>query len=212
MSYSVRSCGGATGRWPTARSRYSCGSGCASTVSRCRSWAWGRCGRSTRAPTPRPTRTSASASSSRTGGCCCRGRWRYWPRPWPSSCSSGSEAPWRTVHSMAPFGDFGSLSWRVYLRRDFGVFTCVTQTRKTQRPGPGQHPHAAGAQRRQVAVLFADISGFTRLVESVDPETVYQVVRPLMDELALRVRLHDGEIQQILGDGFMAVFGLRHAH
>jgi class 3 adenylate cyclase len=58
-------------------------------------------------------------------------------------------------------------------------------------------------------VLFADISGFTRLVEMVDPEIVYEIVRPLMDELVLLVRLHDGEIQQVLGDGFMAVFGLR---
>jgi class 3 adenylate cyclase len=63
--------------------------------------------------------------------------------------------------------------------------------------------------RRHVAVLFADISGFTRLVETSDPEVVYDVVRPLMDELVLLVNLHEGEIQQVLGDGFMAVFGLR---
>jgi class 3 adenylate cyclase len=67
----------------------------------------------------------------------------------------------------------------------------------------------AGLGRRDVAVLFADISGFTRLVESVDPETVYAVVRPLLDELVQLVRGYGGEIQQVLGDGFMAVFGLR---
>jgi class 3 adenylate cyclase len=63
--------------------------------------------------------------------------------------------------------------------------------------------------RRRVAILFADITGFTALVESVEPETVYQIVRPLMDELVLLVRLYDGEIQQVLGDGFMSAFGLR---
>jgi class 3 adenylate cyclase len=63
-----------------------------------------------------------------------------------------------------------------------------------------------------VAVLFADISGFTRLVETYDPEVVYRMVRPLMDELVRLVRLHGGEIQQVLGDGFMALFGLRCAH
>jgi class 3 adenylate cyclase len=62
-----------------------------------------------------------------------------------------------------------------------------------------------------VAVLFADISGFTRLVETVAPETVYQVVRPLMDELVVLVHQHHGEIQQVLGDGFMAIFGLSAA-
>ena len=63
-------------------------------------------------------------------------------------------------------------------------------------------------QRQWVAVLFADISGFTRLVESVEPEVVYQVIRPFLDELVGRVHRHGGEIQQVLGDGFMAVFGL----
>lgn len=80
------------------------------------------------------------------------------------------------------------------------------------RNAPG-HPQtlsarSTGTRRRHVAVLFADISGFTALVQAVDPELVYQVVRPLMDELVLRVHLHGGVIQQVLGDGFMAVFGL----
>jgi class 3 adenylate cyclase len=62
-----------------------------------------------------------------------------------------------------------------------------------------------------MAVLFCDISGFTRLVETFDPEIVYRMVRPLMDELVRLVHQHDGEIQQVLGDGFMALFGLRYA-
>src|SRR4051812_45615771 len=65
--------------------------------------------------------------------------------------------------------------------------------------------------RRHVAVLFVDISGFTRLVESVPPEEVYQAVRPVLDELSQVVQRHGGEIQQVLGDGFMAVFGLHAA-
>ena len=32
-------------------------------------------------------------------------------------------------------------------------------------------------------MLFADLTGFTELVETVEPEIVYQVVRPLMDDL-----------------------------
>ena len=71
------------------------------------------------------------------------------------------------------------------------------------RPGLTVRPY-----RRRMAVLFADISGFTELVETASPEIVYQVVRPLMDRLVLLVRHHGGDIQQVLGDGFMAVFGL----
>jgi class 3 adenylate cyclase len=66
-------------------------------------------------------------------------------------------------------------------------------------------------QRRTVAVVFADICGFTRLVESVEPEKVYDIMRPLLDDLVDCVHEYGGEIQQVLGDGFMAVFGLRHS-
>lgn len=69
----------------------------------------------------------------------------------------------------------------------------------------------AEPRRRIVAVLFADICGFTKLVESVEPEKVYDIMRPLLDVLVECVHQHGGEIQQVLGDGFMAVFGLRHA-
>src|SRR5262245_15140601 len=70
---------------------------------------------------------------------------------------------------------------------------------------PGRHTN----RRVNVAVLFADLTGFTRLVESADPEVVYEVVRPMMDELVALVNLYEGDIQQVLGDGFMSVFGLR---
>jgi len=66
-------------------------------------------------------------------------------------------------------------------------------------------------RRRQVAVLFADICGFTRLVESAEPEAVYRIMRPLLDDLVGCVHAYGGEVQQVLGDGFMAVFGLRRS-
>lgn len=88
----------------------------------------------------------------------------------------------------------------------------MTQTQMSPNLGLTLHARPDSGQRRRVAVLFADISGFTALVETVAPEMVYQVVRPLMDELVLRVHLHGGEIQQVLGDGFMAVFGLDSYH
>lgn len=69
-------------------------------------------------------------------------------------------------------------------------------------------PHIELGRRRLAAVLFADLTGFTELVDTVEPEIVYQVVRPLMDDLVAIARRHGGEIQQVLGDGFMCVFGL----
>src|SRR4051794_41716283 len=61
-------------------------------------------------------------------------------------------------------------------------------------------------RRRRVAVLFADICGFTRLVESTEPEAVYRIMRPLLDDLVGCVHAYGGDVQQVLGDGFMAGF------
>jgi class 3 adenylate cyclase len=74
--------------------------------------------------------------------------------------------------------------------------------------GLAQDPHRTTGHRRLAAVLFADLTGFTELVETVEPEIVYQVVRPLMDDLVAIAGRYGGEIQQVLGDGFMCVFGL----
>jgi class 3 adenylate cyclase len=73
---------------------------------------------------------------------------------------------------------------------------------------PAGSSDAVDLHRRHVAVVFADLSGFTALVDSVEPEVVYARVRPVIDQLVTLVEFHGGEIQQVLGDGFMAVFGL----
>jgi class 3 adenylate cyclase len=76
-------------------------------------------------------------------------------------------------------------------------------------PGLNGTTDISAQRRTHVAVLFADLSGFSGLVESVDPELVYATVRPIMDESVTLVDAYGGDIQQVLGDGFMAVFGLR---
>ncbi len=67
-------------------------------------------------------------------------------------------------------------------------------------------------ERKIVTVLFADLTGYTALAESLDPEDVYSVVRPWMTELRLIVEDHGGSVPQVMGDGFMAVFGVPTAH
>jgi class 3 adenylate cyclase len=74
---------------------------------------------------------------------------------------------------------------------------------------PHPTPDTGRGHRRHAAVLFADLTGFTQLVQTVEPEIVFQVVRPLLDDLAAIAGRYGGEIQQVLGDGFMCVFGLQ---
>jgi class 3 adenylate cyclase/tetratricopeptide (TPR) repeat protein len=63
------------------------------------------------------------------------------------------------------------------------------------------------SRRRQVTVLFADVKGYTSLVEDLDPEQVGAFVDRLWGELDRIVVAHGGRVLQHLGDGIMALWG-----
>jgi class 3 adenylate cyclase/tetratricopeptide (TPR) repeat protein len=62
-------------------------------------------------------------------------------------------------------------------------------------------------ERRQVTVVFADISGFTGLSERLDPEEVASFVNDCMKELVDAVYQYEGMVDKFIGDCIMAVFG-----
>ncbi len=65
-----------------------------------------------------------------------------------------------------------------------------------------------GATRVQpVAVLFADIVGFTRFAESSDPQTVVATLRQFHGRLERAIFDQGGTLDKFLGDGVMATFG-----
>ena len=65
-----------------------------------------------------------------------------------------------------------------------------------------------GAVRRQpVAVLFADIQGFTELSETMPPEQVVDLLRSFHERMETAVFAHDGTLDKYIGDGLMATFG-----
>ncbi|MGI6611155.1 MAG: CHASE2 domain-containing protein [Limnochordia bacterium] len=64
----------------------------------------------------------------------------------------------------------------------------------------------AGVER-QVAVVFADIRGFTALAEQLTPVELMELVNLYLETLARTVREHGGMVDKYLGDGLMAVFG-----
>ena len=64
-----------------------------------------------------------------------------------------------------------------------------------------------GGQRQEVTVLFADISNFTAMAESLDPEQVVEVLNVFFTEMVDLVFQHQGTLDKYLGDGLMAVFG-----
>jgi len=71
---------------------------------------------------------------------------------------------------------------------------------------------ALQGERRQVTVLFADMAGFTRLAERLDPEEVHRVVDSCFELITAEIHRFEGTINQYTGDGVMALFGAPIAH
>jgi adenylate cyclase len=60
---------------------------------------------------------------------------------------------------------------------------------------------------RQVAVLFADIVGFTALSERTPPDRIVALLKSFHDRCCRVVFRHGGSIDKFIGDGFLATFG-----
>jgi adenylate cyclase len=63
-----------------------------------------------------------------------------------------------------------------------------------------------GGERREVAIMFADIRGYTAFAESRDPETVVDVLNHYFQRLADIVARNHGDIDKFVGDQIMAIF------
>ena len=71
---------------------------------------------------------------------------------------------------------------------------------------------ALKGERKQVTVLFVDVSGFTSLSERLDPEEVHRLMSRAFDLMLAEVHRYEGTVNQFLGDGIMAIFGAPIAH
>jgi class 3 adenylate cyclase/tetratricopeptide (TPR) repeat protein len=67
-------------------------------------------------------------------------------------------------------------------------------------------------ERRQVTVLFADLSGYTAIAERMDPEAVKSFVDRALRRLGQEVDRFGGSVDKYIGDNVMAVFGAPIAH
>jgi adenylate cyclase len=65
-----------------------------------------------------------------------------------------------------------------------------------------------GGQRKKVTVVFADIAGFTTLVDGNDVEQVVEVLNRFFETVVPVIFKHGGMLDKFLGDGVMAVFGI----
>jgi Adenylate and Guanylate cyclase catalytic domain len=71
---------------------------------------------------------------------------------------------------------------------------------------------ALEGEREQVTVLFADIKDSTELIKALDPEVAQQLLVPAIHRMMDAVHRFEGTVNQVLGDGVMALFGAPIAH
>src|SRR6266511_3754972 len=71
---------------------------------------------------------------------------------------------------------------------------------------------AAAGERRPVTILFADLSGFTALSETLDPEDVVELVDRCLGAMADAIYRYQGTVDKYIGDCVMALFGAPVAH
>jgi class 3 adenylate cyclase/tetratricopeptide (TPR) repeat protein len=71
---------------------------------------------------------------------------------------------------------------------------------------------ALEGERKQVTVLFADLKGSTELIADLDPEAAQKLLDPALHAMMEAVHRYEGTVNQVLGDGIMALFGAPLAH
>src|SRR5260370_2653274 len=72
---------------------------------------------------------------------------------------------------------------------------------------------AIEGERKQVTVLFADLKGSMELLADRDPEDVRRrLLDPVLERMMEAVHRYEGTVNQVMGDGIMALFGAPLAH
>jgi class 3 adenylate cyclase/tetratricopeptide (TPR) repeat protein len=71
---------------------------------------------------------------------------------------------------------------------------------------------ALEGERKQVTVLFADIKDSTEFIRDLDPEDAQKLLDPAIHIMMDAVHRFEGTVNQVLGDGIMALFGAPIAH
>jgi len=66
---------------------------------------------------------------------------------------------------------------------------------------------ALEGERKQVTILFADLKGSMELLADRDPEEAREILDPVLERMMEAVHRYEGTVNQVMGDGIMALFG-----
>jgi len=115
------------------------------------------------------------------------------------------------VRNVRARDEIGELATRfndmiVQLNERFELQKFVSRGTMQAIQGSDHRTVSLGGERRRVAVLFADIRGYTAFSENRDPEEVVGVLNNYFQQLSEMVHANHGDIDKFVGDQIMAVF------
>src|SRR5262249_15691417 len=90
--------------------------------------------------------------------------------------------------------------------------TAVSSAADTRRTCVGWPRAAAGAERRQLTIMFCDMVGSTPLSEQCDPEDLRDRIAAYRETCARAVNRYEGFVARYVGDGILVYFGYPKAH
>ena len=71
---------------------------------------------------------------------------------------------------------------------------------------------AMEGERKLVTILFADLKGSMELLADRDPEEAHKLLDPVVERMMEAVHRYEGTVNEVRGDGVMALFGAPLAH
>ena len=77
---------------------------------------------------------------------------------------------------------------------------------------PAENVKNASSERRQVAILFADIVGSTSMGEEIDPEDLAELINGAFKVMNDAIEAAGGHVGRLMGDGLLAFFGAPISH
>jgi predicted ATPase/class 3 adenylate cyclase len=96
---------------------------------------------------------------------------------------------------------------------EFGAGASITAKESSRPAASAQKPAIdAGAERRQLTVVFCDLVGSTALSARLDPEDMREVIGAYHKCVAETVGRFDGFVAKYMGDGVLVYFGYPQAH
>lgn len=86
------------------------------------------------------------------------------------------------------------------------------QTLMDRNPQATLSPIITLGERRHLTILFTDLTGYTRLMETYDPEDIQAMMAAIVHSCIQIIASYNGHVERVMGDEILGLFGLPKAH